>query len=106
MRNSITYSLKMADNTSRLQQWLENIWYGNGRGKYFLLPLTGLYCAINSWQRWSQSRNLPKLSCPIIVVGNITVGGTGKTPLTIYLIKLLNGVGNGAPSKFGYRDDI
>lgn len=30
---------------------------------------------------------------PVIVVGNITVGGTGKTPLTIYLIELLRNYG-------------
>ena len=30
-----------------------------------------------------------RLSCPVISIGNITVGGTGKTPLTIMLAKLL-----------------
>ena len=34
-----------------------------------------------------------KLPCPIISVGNITVGGTGKTPMAIYLAGLLRRMG-------------
>jgi tetraacyldisaccharide 4'-kinase len=75
--------------TSRLQQWLENIWYNNGKGRFILLPLSALYCAINRYQRKKQTKNLPTLPCPVIVIGNITVGGTGKTPLTIHIAKLL-----------------
>jgi len=79
--------------TSRLQQWLENIWYNNGSGKFLLMPLTALYCSINSFQRFKNSNNKTEFPCPVIVVGNITVGGTGKTPLTIYIVKLLQKAG-------------
>jgi tetraacyldisaccharide 4'-kinase len=34
-----------------------------------------------------------KLPCAVISIGNITVGGTGKTPMTIYVAKLLKGIG-------------
>jgi tetraacyldisaccharide 4'-kinase len=34
-----------------------------------------------------------KLPCMVISVGNITVGGTGKTPMTIYLARLVRGLG-------------
>ncbi|HWR57777.1 MAG TPA: tetraacyldisaccharide 4'-kinase, partial [Thermodesulfovibrionales bacterium] len=34
-----------------------------------------------------------KLPCKVISVGNITVGGTGKTPMVIMLAKLLKGIG-------------
>lgn len=39
-----------------------------------------------------QSRKLP---CPVISIGNITVGGTGKTPLTMHVANLVH--------RFGYR---
>ena len=79
----------MADKTSFLQQWLEKIWYENGSGRFLLLPLTALYCVVNNYQRNKLSKQQPHIECPIIVVGNITVGGTGKTPLTIYITQLL-----------------
>jgi tetraacyldisaccharide 4'-kinase len=82
-----------AKQTSKLQQWLENIWYDNGSGKFLLMPLSALYCAINSFQRLKNSNNKAKLPCPVIVVGNITVGGTGKTPLTIHIVQLLQKAG-------------
>jgi len=33
------------------------------------------------------------LSCKVISIGNITVGGTGKTPMTIYVVRLLQQLG-------------
>jgi tetraacyldisaccharide 4'-kinase len=84
--------------TSRLQQWLETIWYRGGKGAFLLMPLSALYCTANRLQRWIQSRYLTTLACPVIVVGNITLGGTGKTPLAIYIVKLLQ--------KQGYKPAI
>jgi len=74
---------------SALQQWLENIWYNKGKGKWLLLPLSGVYCLLNGIKRRFDLRKTPFLPCPIIIVGNITVGGTGKTPLVIYLVERL-----------------
>lgn len=34
-----------------------------------------------------------KLSCPVISIGNITVGGTGKTPMTIYIAEMIRDFG-------------
>ncbi|MDP3285015.1 MAG: tetraacyldisaccharide 4'-kinase, partial [Desulfobacterales bacterium] len=34
-----------------------------------------------------------RLSCKVVSIGNITVGGTGKTPMTIYLAETLTGLG-------------
>lgn len=38
-------------------------------------------------------RRLEKLSCPVISVGNLTVGGSGKTPLVIALVRMISGWG-------------
>ncbi len=58
-----------------------------------LIPLSWLYGLV-IWIRnllydkgWIKSSNFNR---PIISVGNITTGGTGKTPLVIYLTELLN----------------
>lgn len=57
-----------------------------------LLPLSWLYCAVVRLRRlgyrlgWLKTRRLP---VPVIVVGNLTVGGTGKTPLVLRLASLL-----------------
>ncbi|MDQ1330137.1 MAG: tetraacyldisaccharide 4-kinase, partial [Thermodesulfobacteriota bacterium] len=34
-----------------------------------------------------------RLPCKVISIGNITVGGTGKTPMTVYLAEMLAGLG-------------
>ncbi|MDP8243394.1 MAG: tetraacyldisaccharide 4'-kinase [Candidatus Hinthialibacter antarcticus] len=56
----------------------------------FLAPLSDLYGAIANRRRTAARKNTPR-SCgvPVISVGNITVGGSGKTPLAQYIIKRL-----------------
>ena len=77
-----------------LHHSLENIWYNDSSGKYALLPLTLLYCLISYLRRWKQECQRPQTNdIPVIVVGNITVGGTGKTPLVIYIIEQLQQAG-------------
>ncbi len=67
-------------------------WYGGGRRPWLLRPLTWLYRAVVAVRAWLYRRGwLPRerLSVPVLVVGNITVGGTGKTPLVIALAEYL-----------------
>ena len=59
----------------------------------WLLPLSWIYgmvVAVRNWlfdAGWIESTSFP---IPIVNVGNITIGGTGKTPHTEYLIRLLS----------------
>lgn len=61
-----------------------------------LWPLSCLYAGIVTLRRYCYQLGLCKIhrfSKPIIVIGNITVGGTGKTPLTIALAQYLQSQG-------------
>ncbi|MGI6074498.1 MAG: tetraacyldisaccharide 4'-kinase [Fermentimonas sp.] len=58
-----------------------------------LLPFSRLYGLGVNFRNWLFDKNILKqksFDLPIICVGNITVGGTGKTPHIEYLIKLLS----------------
>lgn len=66
-------------------------WYGKPGILLLLAPLAWLYCGI-AWLRSLGAREVaPPL--PVIVVGNLTVGGSGKTPLVLWLVQALRGQG-------------
>ena len=71
---------------------LERFWYRRNWIALFLLPLSWLYRLV-IWVRRlafaSGIRTVERVSVPVLVVGNITVGGTGKTPLIIWLCHFL-----------------
>jgi tetraacyldisaccharide 4'-kinase len=76
--------------------WIHRAWYG-GHGWYrVLLPLSGIYWLLSSLRRALYRAGLMRTrraKVPVIVVGNITAGGTGKTPATIWLANSLAGRG-------------
>jgi tetraacyldisaccharide 4'-kinase len=79
-----------------MEKWLTRIWYGEASGGIWLRPLSWLYAAILAVRRWAYGAGLLKsyrIAKPVIVVGNLTVGGTGKTPLVIWLAQQLSARG-------------
>lgn len=73
-----------------------NIWMKRGVAASLLWPLSFLFRLVVTMRRyayrkgWLKSAQLP---VPVIVVGNIFVGGTGKTPLVIWLVEILKKAG-------------
>ncbi|TCS38615.1 lipid-A-disaccharide kinase [Paucimonas lemoignei] len=80
----------------RLESLLPRAWMRRGPLALALLPLSWLFGIIGAVRRklyaagWLASSRLP---VPVIVVGNIFVGGTGKTPFSIWLVKALRDAG-------------
>jgi tetraacyldisaccharide 4'-kinase len=75
---------------------LNAIWYGERKPAWWLRALAGLFKTVVRLRRCMYAAGLlpsVRLRVPVIVVGNITVGGTGKTPLVIALIDALRARG-------------
>ncbi len=69
-----------------LSEWIQQGWY---KGSPWLVPLRPLSALVSlearrSLQQFRKQRTRPPV--PVLVVGNITVGGTGNTPLVIALV--------------------
>lgn len=79
-----------------IQQWFETQWYQNPTPNSCLKFLSQLFMLIAKCRRflyqtgWLKQVKLP---VPVIVVGNLTVGGTGKSPMVVYLAELLHHAG-------------
>jgi tetraacyldisaccharide 4'-kinase len=80
---------------------LDRIWRRRSLAAWLLLPLAllfGLLVRLRRWlylAGWLKSTRLP---VPVLVIGNIFIGGTGKTPLAIWLAQQLR--------KAGYRPGV
>ncbi|MBV34245.1 MAG: tetraacyldisaccharide 4'-kinase [Rickettsiales bacterium] len=78
---------------SATQQFFERLWYRpTVRWLWLFLPLQLLLRLVVLIRRKLYALGLFKstrLSKPVVVIGNITVGGTGKTPLAIYILEWL-----------------
>jgi len=80
---------------------IDHYWYQGSRWLWLLWPISLLFCLL-VWGRRAlfrfglkQSNSFP---VPVIIIGNITVGGSGKTPLVLWLAEMLR--------KQGYRPGI
>jgi ATP-binding cassette, subfamily B, bacterial MsbA len=76
-------------------------WYKKSLWLYLLLPFSLIFSYITNRRRrkFIKSKKLGyKTSIPIIIVGNLTIGGTGKTPLVAYIASEL--------AKRGYKPGL
>jgi len=75
-----------------LSQRIEASWQRGGLLTWLLWPVSVLYAAISGLYRLAYASGLRKcrdLPVPVIVVGNLIVGGAGKTPTVLALLQLL-----------------
>ena len=85
-------------NSSGIAQRLPRLWFRRRLAPqlYPLLPLAVLFGALASLRRKLYQAGLlraVRLPVPVIVVGNLTVGGSGKTPLVLWLVAQLRAAG-------------
>lgn len=83
---------------SRLASRLPVLWYRRPTAVvlYPLLPIAGLFRGLTALRRFLFRLGLTALTClpvPVAVVGNLTVGGSGKTPLVLWLVERLRARG-------------
>lgn len=75
---------------ARLERYLTELWYSRRNPPFWLRALVPVYRAVAAG-RWGRPDDVPPI--PVIVVGNITVGGSGKTPVVAALARTLAGAG-------------
>jgi tetraacyldisaccharide 4'-kinase len=71
-----------------LTEILNGIWYGKSPLRFALLPVSAAYVGLTRLRRTAYRRGwrpTVQTPVPVIVVGNVSVGGTGKTPFVIWL---------------------
>jgi hypothetical protein len=96
---------------SKLKDKTPAYWYGDARPPFHARLLASLYGAVVALRaKLFRAGVLRSRSAavPVIVVGNVSVGGTGKTPLTIALVQRLQKEGwtPGVASRgYGRRDE-
>lgn len=79
-----------------MSEWLQKQWGKKGLWFVLLMPLSWLFAMLTTARRLFYRIGLlgtHRFDVPVIVVGNINVGGTGKTPFVIWLAESLRDAG-------------
>ncbi|MFQ2092981.1 tetraacyldisaccharide 4'-kinase [Aeromonas taiwanensis] len=75
---------------------LARLWYGNSGWRWGLAPFALLFSLVSGVRRFAYRRGWFKAyraGLPVIVVGNLSVGGNGKTPVVVWLVEQLQARG-------------
>lgn len=75
---------------------LDAIWYQKSPLRWGLLPLAALFATVSGARRAAYRMGLCKAyrsPLPVVVVGNLSVGGNGKTPVVVWLVEALRARG-------------
>lgn len=98
--------------SGRLEETITRAWFGKAAWLWLLTPLSVLFFLVSSLRKLLFKLGLKPVyrsQVPVIVVGNITVGGAGKSPLVAYLVREFQALGlrPGVVSRgYGSRHDI
>jgi tetraacyldisaccharide 4'-kinase len=87
---------RVLDQRGALERWITVVWYGTGLvsilGRILLLPFSLIFLLLLGLRALAYAVGLRRAARghhPVVVVGNLTVGGSGKTPMVIWLIEAL-----------------
>lgn len=92
----------MKDLLEELERWGADVIFGRAKGfwaaltRFLMLTLSGLFrilVQLRLWRYRSGWKQQSHLGCKVVAIGNITVGGTGKTPVVELLAKSLRDQG-------------
>jgi tetraacyldisaccharide 4'-kinase len=81
---------------SNFSEFVTKSWYQSAYWLYLLWPLYLIYSAVTLLRKYLYKSRIFKsyrAKAPVVVVGNITLGGTGKSPLVAYLVESLKDMG-------------
>jgi tetraacyldisaccharide 4'-kinase len=85
-------SMLAVDRRGAFERWLLGVWYGSSVWRFVLFPFSLVYALLVASRRAAYRLGLRRATRgpqPVVVVGNLTVGGSGKTPLVIWLVEAL-----------------
>jgi len=81
---------------SSISEFVTKSWYQGAYWLYLLWPLYLIYSVVTLLRKYlykSRAFKSYRAKVPVVVVGNITLGGTGKSPLVAYLVEALTEMG-------------
>lgn len=76
--------------------WIQRVWYEQAFSGWLLVPLSGVYWLLLALRRFLFRCGIlrtHRAAIPVVIVGNITAGGTGKTPTVLWLVEALRARG-------------